>query len=91
MSDKEFDKLPEYGTLSGTTEKTIRDIVNYLIIQNYLELSVGEYPVLKLSTRAYEILVENKPLRMRIFKSYKEKAKKYFTNSRYKRGPVQKA
>lgn len=47
---------PGYGALKGRTLVRIRQILNDLLIKEYLMLTPGEYPVLKLTQKGREML-----------------------------------
>ncbi|OWA34721.1 DNA helicase RecQ [Saccharibacillus sp. O16] len=51
-----FDQLSTYGMLNGKTEKEIVDMINVLASEGYLELTEGQYPVVKLRPLATEVL-----------------------------------
>lgn len=45
-----------------------REIINFLIEENYINLSGTEYPVLTLNNKSREILFENKTIEMKLIK-----------------------
>lgn len=49
-------RYPAYGCLSGKKEAAIREIIQHLSMNGYLEISRGEYPVLHLGGLAAEVL-----------------------------------
>jgi ATP-dependent DNA helicase RecQ len=51
-----FDRLPTYGIMRDLPEKEISDLINVLISEGYLQLSEGQYPVVKLQQPAAEVL-----------------------------------
>jgi ATP-dependent DNA helicase RecQ len=51
-----FDRLPTYGIMRDLPEKEISDLVNVLISEGYLQLSEGQYPVVKLQQPAADVL-----------------------------------
>ncbi|WP_172198814.1 DNA helicase RecQ [Saccharibacillus qingshengii] len=51
-----FDQLSTYGMMNGKTEKEIVDMINVLASEGYLELTEGQYPVVKLRPLATEVL-----------------------------------
>ena len=60
-----LDRLSTYGIIN-MKEETLRDIINQLILSQHLNLSDGEYPVLRLGQRARELLKENQDIEIRI-------------------------
>jgi len=50
-----FYKLSTYG-ISDLSEKRLRDIINHLVLNEYLFITNDEYPILKLGIRSNEIL-----------------------------------
>ena len=57
--------LWDYGRLPG---KRLRDILQFLLLQGYLQSTDDEYPVLKLTPRSREVLVGGARLRMKAAK-----------------------
>lgn len=51
-----FDNLTTYGLLKNMTLQEIKDIINLLVGDGYLEITKGEYPVVKLKKEAYSVL-----------------------------------
>ena len=52
----EFDRLPTYGIMKEYKLQEIKDIANLLIADDYLYLTEGEYPVVKLQQKATSVL-----------------------------------
>jgi ATP-dependent DNA helicase RecQ len=67
-----LDKLSTYG-ISEKTEKQLHEIINQLILSDYLLKTDDEYPVLKLGTTASEVLKNGKTVQMKLSKE-KQKA-----------------
>ena len=61
-----FDRYPSHGKLSGMSEGRIRDIIHFLILEGYLALSGGDYPVLSAGERMDELLRGDGPLWMKL-------------------------
>lgn len=70
-----LDKIKTYGIMSEVKEKRIRDIINYLVLNDYLELTNTEYPVAKLTQRSREVLFDGEKLIMKIAKEQEAKLK----------------
>lgn len=51
-----FDQLSTYGLLRSQTEKEIVDIINYLLTEDYLQLTDGKYPVVFLTEKSIPVL-----------------------------------
>ena len=51
-----FDKLSTYGIMKESSQVRVRQIINVLVQKNYIEVSGGEYPVLKVTDRATPVL-----------------------------------
>jgi ATP-dependent DNA helicase RecQ len=51
-----FDKLSTHGIMQEVPLQEIKDQINYLIAESYLELSSGEYPVVKLRPEAIMVI-----------------------------------
>ena len=52
---------PHYGELKGTATARIRQIINDLLVKEYLVLTSGDYPVLKLGEKGREFLKMESP------------------------------
>jgi len=59
-----LDRLPDYGRLP-LPESRLRDRLNYLAVNGYLEQTGGEYPILRLGARAAEVLRQNGSVEMK--------------------------
>ena len=51
----------QYGELNKTTNARIRQIINDLLVKDYLVLTSGDYPVLKLGEKGRDFLKGEKP------------------------------
>ncbi|ASS77164.1 DNA helicase RecQ [Tumebacillus algifaecis] len=51
-----FDKLPTYGLMKTYKEKEITDLIHVLIAEGYLGLTDGQYPVVRLESKAGAVL-----------------------------------
>lgn len=65
----EFNKLSTYGIMSDTPTNRIRSILDFLIENNYLMLSDGEYNTVRLSSRSAEIIRDRKTIQMKLPKN----------------------
>ena len=54
--DLGFDKLSTYGIIKQYTVKEIRDLINVLTAEDYLSLSDGQFPVVRLKDKAVAVL-----------------------------------
>ncbi|MEG0616515.1 MAG: DNA helicase RecQ [Oscillospiraceae bacterium] len=70
-----LDKLSTYGICTESAAM-LRDIINYLVMHDYLCTTNDEYPVIKLGSKAREILHERRELHMRICKHNDGKAQR---------------
>ncbi|TCK98635.1 RecQ-like ATP-dependent DNA helicase [Natranaerovirga hydrolytica] len=69
-----FDKLTTYGIMKDYSKESIKDIIAYLIAEDYLILSGQQYPVLKVSSKSTGILKGKEPLLIkRVIKTKEEK------------------
>ncbi|HWQ78869.1 MAG TPA: DNA helicase RecQ [Anaerovoracaceae bacterium] len=57
-----------YGIMKDTREPRLREMINFLILNEYLYITNDEYPVLRLGIREKEILIERKMLKMKVIK-----------------------
>ena len=53
-----LDKLPTYGVMSGTDRALIRAYIDYLVERGYLRLDGAEYPVLRTTPLARQVLFQ---------------------------------
>ncbi|TCO75217.1 DNA helicase RecQ [Marinisporobacter balticus] len=67
-----FDQLSTYGIMKQYTEKEIKDIMNILIAEGYLDLTEGQYPIVKLGKKAVGVL-KNKEKVLQKIQKRKEK------------------
>ncbi len=63
-----LDKIKTYGIMSEVKEKRIRDIINYLVLNDYLMLTNSEFPVARLTVKSRSVLLEGETLIMKISK-----------------------
>ncbi|HRW33565.1 MAG TPA: DNA helicase RecQ [Thermotogota bacterium] len=69
---KGFERLSTYGIMKEMKERDIRELINFLSAEGYLEVSSGLYPIIKLTTQSWQVLKGKK----RVFKktsSFKHK------------------
>ncbi len=59
-----LDKLSTFGIMSDIKRRKIREYIDYLVSEGYLELTAGKYPVLRLTENAGEILFQGKNMTM---------------------------
>jgi len=59
-----LDKLPTYGVMREIKRMKIREYIDYLVSEGYLELTKGLYPVLSLTDSAREVLFRGKNVTM---------------------------
>ncbi|MGL4867586.1 MAG: RQC domain-containing protein, partial [Cetobacterium sp.] len=59
---KEYFKLSTFGIMSSYNRCDLEEFIYYLISENYLEQSAGSFPTLKLTSKAYEVLKNNKKI-----------------------------
>jgi ATP-dependent DNA helicase RecQ len=70
-----LDKIKTYGIMADVQEKRIRDIINYLVLNDYLFLTNSEFPVVKLTSKSKDVILNGEILIMKIAKEQKEKTK----------------
>ena len=66
--DLHLDHVKTYGILAQTSVHKIRDIINHLILENYLLLTDTMYPVLKLTKRSRTLLLGQEICQMKLLK-----------------------
>lgn len=60
-----FDSLPTYGMMRRRTEKEISELINTFIAEGYLALSEGQYPIVRLTALAVDVLKGQHQVMMR--------------------------
>lgn len=70
-----LDKIKTYGIMSEVSVKRIRDIINYLILNEYIFLTNSEYPVAKLTAKSKDVLFKDEKLIMKIAKEQQKEVK----------------
>lgn len=63
-----LDKISTYGIMSEYSIKEIKDMINLLIGDQYLELTNGEYPLVKLTKSAYALLKSDEKIYKKLIK-----------------------
>jgi ATP-dependent DNA helicase RecQ len=72
-----FDKLPTFGLMKEYSKETIKEIIAYLIAENFIDVKGDKYPILALNAKAYSLLKgEDKLYIKRIIAKEAQKAKK---------------
>jgi len=56
IENDELHKVDNYGKLKSLRPREIKDIIYYLLSKEYLKLTASEYPTLKLTVKAEEVL-----------------------------------
>ena len=85
---KGLNQNPEYGTLSQITVARLRQIIQELMYQRYLELSGDQYPVIQTTRKSAEFQQNNRTL---VMKLAKEKEQEEVSGRKQKRGSRKKA
>lgn len=85
---KGLNQNPEYGTLSQMTVTRLRQIVQELMYQGYLELSGDQYPVIQTTRKSAEFQQNNRTL---VMKLAKEKEQEEVSGRKQKKGSRKKA
>ena len=55
-----LDRLPTYGALRGTAQERVQTYIDFLLGEGYLRTDGGEYPVLRLTAQAGDVLFRGK-------------------------------
>lgn len=64
IREKQLDKLTAFGSLREEGEENIRAMIDELIMGEVLEVTDGQYPLLRPGPRAKEALLGDEPIRM---------------------------
>ena len=57
-----FNNLSTYGIMKDYSKDTIKDLISFLITENYIASVGDKYPTLRLTNSANDILFKNKPV-----------------------------
>lgn len=63
-----LDKIKTYGIMAGMQEKHIRDIINHLVLYEYLWLTNTEFPQVKLTEKSRNVMFDDEKLMMKALK-----------------------
>ena len=68
-----LDELSTYGIMADTSEKQLRQMIEFMLAEGYLSTSNSDYPVLQLGFRAAELLQASAFLEMNLAKEEQPK------------------
>ncbi len=63
-----LDEQTTYGLMHDTSETRLREIIQFLVMEEYLQVSGEEYPVLRLGPQARQVLFGGRQLTMKLIK-----------------------
>lgn len=86
-----LDSLSTYGIMRDASEKRIRGIIDRLIIQEYIEKTDGEYPILRIRPSAAAVLKGNMNISARLPKEKEPKRRKASAAAAYTSGSANSA
>jgi ATP-dependent DNA helicase RecQ len=72
LISNKLNSLETYAGMAEYPENKIRDILNFLILQGFVEITNSEYPVARLKASASKILSAECRVKMKILKQYKQ-------------------
>ncbi len=70
-----LNKIKTYGIMAEVKENRIRDIVNYLVLNEYIMLTNSEFPVAKLTSKSRNVLFDGEKVIMKTAKEDQRKTK----------------
>lgn len=70
----QLDRLSTYGIMSDQSVQEIKDRINYLMTENYLRLSTGEYPVVKLEPNSIPVLKGEEKVYQKVSRRFVDKS-----------------
>ncbi|ANS73601.1 ATP-dependent DNA helicase RecQ [Paenibacillus yonginensis] len=82
-----FDKLPTYAMMPRRTEKEISELINEFVAEGYLMLTEGQYPVVRLTAKAAEVLKGQREVMQRAPRPVQESAAGRRRSNRYDLSP----
>ncbi|MBV7276135.1 DNA helicase RecQ [Clostridium sp. PL3] len=71
VSELGFNKLSTFGIMKGYTLKEVRDLMNVLIADEYMYLTEGQFPMVRLREKAVQVLKGNEKVYHKIQKRQK--------------------
>lgn len=77
-----LNKLSTYGIMAGVKETKIRDIINFLVLGEYVYITKDQFPVIKCTKKAAEILFEGNKLNMKVNPGDKDNIKSWTGKSK---------
>jgi ATP-dependent DNA helicase RecQ len=75
IQDLRLDQLSTYGIMNEVPQSRIREIINYLVLNGYIVLSNGEFPVAKLGANHKKLLYSDEPVLMKVVTESKRASK----------------
>lgn len=69
-----FDQLSTYGLMQKRSAQEIKDQMSYLISEDYLRLTTGEYPIVKLGAKALPVLKGVEPVFQKVPRKVEQKS-----------------
>jgi ATP-dependent DNA helicase RecQ len=63
-----LDRLPTYGIMRGSSRQIIREYVDFLVAEGYMQITEGDYPVLRLADRSDGVLFSGESVTMPVRK-----------------------
>lgn len=76
IRERQLDQLSSFGCLKNEHEFHLRTLIDELIMDEVLELTTGQYPLVKPGPRAREALLGNEPVRVSFPKEEQQRIKK---------------
>lgn len=73
IMDLRLNKLSTYGLMKDRSIQETKDQINYLIAEDFLRLSTGEYPVVKLGKKAASVLKGQEQVYQKVSRKIKVK------------------
>jgi ATP-dependent DNA helicase RecQ len=65
IRERGHDKLSTYGLLKDHSQRELADWVGQLVGLGLVDQTAGEYPILKLNSRSWEVMKDQRPVRLR--------------------------
>ena len=75
ISKFRLDKINAYGIMVEVKEKRVREIINYLVLNEYLLQTNSEFPIVKLTSKSRNVLFNGERLIMKIAKDEQRQTK----------------
>jgi len=84
----QFNKLSTYGIMRGFSVEALTDMMNRLVADGYLYVTKGQYPVIRLNQKAYDVLQGNEKVYLKVAEIHMPASNKKHTKDGFSKNEV---